>query len=932
MPGKKPSRPSLSGKNTENSGRPPARPAKGVDPAGYYLAGPVQPARAGDSGGQIRTTLRSRKKAMAAMETAQEKAFFESILGEGGADALLKAVAKPTRRKVKTSDWPEAESPEEALAILRHWFTRQGWTPWPFQEEAWAAYLQGKSGLIHIPTGAGKTYGAYIAPLAELIAARPEADAGLQILFITPLRALTRDIELALKAPVEALELPVSVESRTGDTSSSARSRQRKTLPHVLITTPESLSLLLSDDNAREKFRSVKAVILDEWHEMLSSKRGIQVELALARLRHWNNQWREKQPGHPPLRAWALSATIANLHEAAESAAGVGAEPVIVSGQMERPLTIDTLLPENVDRFPWAGHLGARMLPQLVEALDITQSTLIFTNVRSHAERWFLDLLDARPEWAGQIALHHGSLDREEREFVERGLKEGFIKIVVCTSSLDLGVDFAPVERVFQIGSPKGVARLIQRAGRAAHRPGALCRITCVPTNALELVEIAAVRDAIARGEVEGREPLKKPYDVLAQHLVTCGLGGGFGADELYAEIRRSVAYRDLTREEFDWILDLVRGGGKTLKAYAEYHKLHYDNGRYEVKNNLVAQLHRFNIGTITSDSAIRVEFISSRKKLGTVEEHFISRLKKGDVFVFAGRTLEFVMLKDMVAYVRQAKTRNTNVPRWDGGKLPFSRSLGKAVRERLELSTREGKPDVPEIQAALPVLEAQGLISRIPTADSLLCEVFQSREGHHLFIFPFEGRYVHEGLAAVLALRLSRLHKTTFQVSVNDYGVEFVSQDPFPYEAVLTPALFSERDLVADILESMNISELARRQFREVARVAGLVYQNYPGTMKTARQLQASAGIIYDVFSRFDPENLFLQQSRREVLERQFEESRLAETLRRLQTVKLDIVHVSQPSPLAFPLMVERIGTHFRLSSESLAERVEKLKKQWMK
>ena len=904
----------------------------GVDPSDYYLAAPVSPARPGDSGGQIRSALRARKKALAEEEERREFEFFENILGDEAEDFIRKTVRKKSApKKAKPSLWPDIKEPSEALDLLRIWFQRKNWTPWQFQEDAWDAYAKGKSGLIHIPTGAGKTYGAYIGPLAELIANQPGIDDGLQILFITPLRALTRDIELALKLPVEELDLPVIVESRTGDTSSSARARQRKVLPHVLITTPESLCLLLSQDDARKRFSNLKAVILDEWHEMMSSKRGVQIELAMARLRHWNNRSREKNKKLPKLRTWALSATIANLQEAAETASGVGGKPVIVSGNMHRPMTIDTLIPENVESFPWAGHLGSRMLPQLIDAIDIEKSTLIFTNVRSHAERWFLEILDAKPEWAGLLAVHHGSLDREEREFVERGLKEGFIKIVICTSSLDLGVDFAPVERVFQVGSPKGIARLIQRAGRAAHRPGAPCHITCVPTNALELVEIASVRDAIAKGEVEGRDTLKKPYDVLAQHLVTVGLGGGFAADELFDEIRKAVSFKDLEREEFDWLVDLMCSGGKTLRAYDEYKKLQYENGKYEVKDSLVAQLHRFNVGTIVSDSSVSVEFISTRKRLGTVEESFVSRLKKGDVFAFAGRTLEFVMLKEMVVYVRASKSKNTNVPRWDGSKLPFSKSLGQAVRQRMQLAAEGLGDDVPEIHAAKPVLDAQRIISKLPSADGLLVEIFRSREGHHLYMYPFEGRLVHEGLAAVLALRMSRVHKTTFQVSVNDYGIEFVNQEPMPYEDFFTPEFFSDQNLVGDILDSINISEMGRRQFREIARVAGLVYQNYPGRMKTSRQIQTSSGILYDVFNRFDPENLFLKQSKREVLERQFEESRLADTLRRLQKVKYEVVHVTQPSPLAFPLLVERIGTHFRLSSESLAERVEKLKKQYL-
>lgn len=804
------------------------------------------------------------------------------------------------------------------LTLLRDWFVQQGYQPFPYQEEAWQQFRHGHSGLINVPTGAGKTYSAFLGPLSELI---EQPTDGLQILVITPLRALSRDMEKALSAPIDDLKLPFRVESRTGDASSALRARQKKQLPQILITTPESLNLLLSYEDAKEKFASVRAVILDEWHELLSSKRGIQVELAMARIRRFS----------PTVRTWALSATIANLEAAAQCAVGAYNPYVLVTGNVHRPITIDSIIPPEIETLPWAGHLGSSMLEPLLKELDINVSTLIFTNVRSHAERWYQQILEARPEWAGLMALHHGSLDRRAREFVEEGLKSGFIKLVICTSSLDLGVDFAPVERVFQIGSPKGIARMIQRAGRSSHRPGMPCRITCVPTQALELAEVVAVRHAIRDRHIEPRLSLDKPLDVLVQQLVTCALGGGFSPDKLYQEITQAFSYQHLTRQEFDWVLQLVRDGGKTLSAYPEYHKIELKQGHYVVPDKRLAQLHRFNVGTITSDASMTVAFLQG-KKLGTVEESFISKLQKGDVFTFAGRMVEFVMVREMTAFVRMAKTKSNIVPRWDGGRFPLSASLAEGLRQTLERNI-DHRDREPEIRALKPILDTQKRESIIPKAHELLAELLRTRQGYHLYLYPFEGRLVHEGLAALIGYRMSRDRKLTFQMTVNDYGIEFLSQDDFPYADLLTPDLFSVDKLTLDLIGSMNMSELARRQFRDIARIAGLVYQNYPGAHKSSRQLQTSSSVLYDVFQKFDPENLLLSQARKEVLDRQFEQGRLAETLVRLEKSDLQLVRLKRPSPLAFPLMAERVGSQMiKVTNESLAERIAKMQQQWMK
>jgi len=867
--------------------------------------------------------------------------------------------------KPKGARTPRGARPRNAAALpaavrpgleaVREWLTARGWAAFAFQEEAWSAFARGESGLINVPTGAGKTYAAYLGPLAELVdetAAKGAAPQGLRVLLITPLRAVSRDTEAALRDPVVWLTerglLPragckpaVRVESRTGDTSASVRQRQREQLPQVLITTPESLSLMLAQAAAGSRLAGLRAVIVDEWHELMSSKRGTQTELALARLRRMA----------PGLRVWGLSATLANLDEAARAVVGVPladsalatsrpsrsvsrSAPTIIRARIDRPISIQTVIPADPSTLPWAGHMGLRMLPDLLGHLDPACPTLIFTNTRAQAEIWYQAILYTRPEWAGVLGLHHGSIDRKERERVEAGLKAGTTRLVVCTSSLDLGVDFAPVERVVQIGSPKGVARLLQRAGRSGHRPGASSRILCVPTHGLELIEIAAVRRAISAGEIEPRPSPSKPLDVLAQHLVTCAMGGGFDADELFEEIRTAWSYRDLTREEFDWALALVREGGGTLRAYPQYNKVVLESGRYVVKNPRIAQLHKMNIGTITGEATVQLVFTSGRR-IGTIEEGFISRLRPGERFFFGGRTLEFVRMGDVEAFVRPARGRSNYTPRWSGTKLPISELLSDEVRRTLgreaqQNSGTEASPqdEEPELLAAGRLLAVQERVSAIPAENQCLVEIVNTRQGSHLFVFPFEGGLVHGGIAALIALRLSRLIPATFTLAANDYGFEVLAAGSFDFEKVLSPAVFTLENLASDVIESVNLGALAKRQFREIARVAGLVFQTYPGARKSGRQVQASSSLLFDVFTEFDPGNLLMEQARREVLDRHFERSRLARTLERLQQSELLIRRPAGPTPLSFPLILERESG--KLSSQSLADRVDRMKLAW--
>ncbi len=804
-------------------------------------------------------------------------------------------------------------SQDSRLLPVLTWFAQQKWQPLPFQQATWAAFLAGRSGLIQVPTGSGKTYAAVMGPIASLLD-RPGK--GLQLLYLTPLRALSRDIEQAIRAPLEAMGWPLRVESRTGDTSSARKSRQLKNMPEILITTPESLALMLSYKGSTELFRSLRSVILDEWHELLSSKRGTQTELNLSRLRSIC----------PQLQTWAISATLGNPQEAAQTAVGLGTEPVLIQADFQRQTVIKSILPLSVDSFPWAGHLGLHLLEQLVQALDITTSTLIFTNTRSQAERWYQALRFALPDHQTEIALHHSSIAVQEREAIEAGLKTGVIKWVVCTSSLDLGVDFQPVERVVQIGSAKNSARLLQRAGRSAHVPGGISEILFLPTHALELLEISALRQGVARGTVESRRPCLQPYDVLIQHLVTLACGDGFDPALTLAEIRQTVAYQHLTTAEFNQMLQFLEQGGRSLQAYPRYHKIRLVDGRYQVSDAAITRFHRLGIGTITSNQLVKLQY-TNRKEIGTVEESFIARLKKGDVFFFAGRQLEFFLLKDMVAYVKATTQRSTVTPTWGGGNLAISDILSRHLRQELT-GVQQGGDSNQETACLQPLLTTQMRLSHLPGERELLIELCKTREGQHLYVFPFEGRFVHEGLGFLWAYRFAQQKRATLTISVNDYGFEILAPKGYPFQELFSPAFFATSQIEADLKASLNLSELTGRKFRAIAQIAGLVFKGYPSAKKTSSQLQVSASLIYDVFTKYEPDHLLLRQAEREVLTEQLESHRLVATLERLSQWQLIWKVLPRPSPLAFPLLVERLSS--RLSNESLLERIERLKAQW--
>jgi ATP-dependent Lhr-like helicase len=834
--------------------------------------------------------------------------------------------------------------PTVAASAAAGWMAARDWQPFGFQQEVWRAMGEGRSGLLHATTGAGKTYavwlgalqhlalaGAPVVPTAEASArtalrTRRAAAPPLTVLWITPMRALAADTLRALVSPLPDLAPDWTSGLRTGDTASGERAAQDRRLPTLLVTTPESVSLLLARADAQERLRHVQLVVVDEWHELVGNKRGVQAQLALARLSGWN----------PALQVWGMSATLGNLREALDTLlprsapeAPTAPPAVLVQGRIDKALQVDVMLPPKVDRFAWAGHMGLALLPQVVQSIAACASTLVFTNTRSQAERWYQALLEARPDWAGTLALHHGSMGQEVRAWVEAGLKTGQLKAVVCTSSLDLGVDFLPVEQVLQIGSAKGVGRLVQRAGRSGHAPGRTSSITLVPTHSLELVEAAAARHALAQGRIEDRHTPRAPLDVLVQHLVTVALGGGFLPEALLAEVRRAPAYATLADNDWQWALQFVRQGGASLASYPDFHRVVPDEaGVWRVPDARLARRHRSNIGTIVSDASMQVQFVSGGR-LGSVEESFIARLRKGDVFLFAGRLLELVRTQQMTAYVRVAPRGSAALPRWNGGRMPLSNTLADAMLEMLEQAER-GVYASPEMQCARPLLAVQEAWSALPTPGRLVAETLHTREGWHLYLYPLAGRLVHLGLAGLLAWRASQQVPNTFSIAVNDYGLELLSAKPIDW-ATLLPRILGEgtpttigSGLEEEVLASLNATEMARRRFREIARIAGLIFQSHPGEQRSSRQLQASSSLYYDVFAQYDPDNLLLAQARAELLANELDMERLARTLRGMQAQTLSIHALTRPTPFALPLMVERFRE--RLSTETLADRLARM------
>ncbi len=820
-------------------------------------------------------------------------------------------------------------------SIIKSWLESEGKFPFSFQQETWEHIHNGQSGLVNAPTGCGKTFSVFLAAAIDFINQYPEnwdskKNNGLQLLWITPLRALAKDIGRAMEEVVDKLGLPWKTGIRNGDTDTAERQRQKRQMPEVLIITPESLHLLLAQKSNAEIFKTVRIIAVDEWHELLGSKRGVQVELAVARI--VNSQCLTDglagSLSNSKPRVWGISATIGNLEEAKEVLlSSLREEGVIVKASIQKQIEVESIFPDEIEKYPWAGHLGIKLLPKILPILEKSKTTLIFINTRGMSETWYQSLLNAAPELAGVIALHHGSVDMELRTWVEENLHTGKLKAVVCTASLDLGVDFRPVETVIQVGSPKGVARFLQRAGRSGHSPDAVSKIYFLPTHSLELLEAAALKSAIAENIIESRPPQLLCFDVLIQYLHTLSIADGFDPDKIFREICSTYCYKDISRDEWEQLLYFIREGGDALQQYDDYRKIEIENGLYKINSRKIAMRHRLHIGTIVSDSMMKVKFISGGY-VGVIEEYFISRLEPGDVFTLAGRNLEYVMIKDMTALVRKSNAKKSKVPSWTGGRMPLSANLGKKLRETLNLASGPQHETLPvEIKKLQPLFELQQQLSHVPRANELLIEQIETDDGFHLFVYPFEGRLVHEAMAAILAFRISRIRPITFSFAMNDYGFELLSDQPIPVDDSNVYDLFSTENLSDDIRRSVNSTEMARRKFRDVAVIGGLIFQGMPGEKKKARHLQASASLLFNVFSEYEPGNLLLRQSYHEVMEQQMEEARLRDMLDRIQHSKIILQFPDRLTPFCFPIKVDSMRED--LSSERLEDRVRRMQQQ---
>ncbi|MEL6811357.1 MAG: ligase-associated DNA damage response DEXH box helicase [Bacteroidota bacterium] len=815
---------------------------------------------------------------------------------------------------------------KELEAIARDWFYEQGWKPFPFQRKVWTAFLQGKNGLLNAPTGSGKTYALWV-PIVLFHLQKLKKDnkkKGLKAIWITPLRALSVEIKQSAERFLKDLDLPFTVGIRTGDTSQKERAAQKRSMPDLLITTPESLQLLLASKNYQNTCKDLSAIVVDEWHELLGSKRGVQMELALSRLKAIT----------PGMRIWGISATIGNLDQAREVLLGKGSRAyhnsVLVKANLRKKITVRSIIPKTMDTFPWRGHLGLHLLEEVVSIIRKSKTTLLFTNTRAQCEIWFQKLLSAHPEFAGEIAMHHGSINKETRIWVEQAIRNESLKAVVCTSSLDLGVDFAPVETIIQIGGPKGVARFLQRAGRSGHRPGEESVIYFLPTHAIELVEAAALKKAVKHQVIEDRIPYINSFDVLVQYLTTLAVSDGFYPDEIFPEVVSTFCYQSMTREQYQWILNFLTRGSQSLQAYDEYKKVEIeDDGLFKVHSRAVAMRHRLQIGTIVSDAVLSVKYVKGGY-LGSIEEWFVSKLKPGDVFTFAGRNLELFRIKQMQVLVKKSRQRTAKVPSWMGGRMSFSSEMSDLLREQLyEADHPEGRPSA-EMKALSAIFERQRRESIVPGKDEFLMESFKTREGYHLLFYPFEGRFVHEALGSLLAYRLSLLSPISFSIAFNDYGFELLSDQEVDVERLLDNDLFSTDYLKSDLEKSLNASEMARRKFRDIAVISGMVFTGYPNKLIKSKHLQSSSQLLFEVFKDYEPDNLLFQQSFIETFQHQLEEGRLQLALERIQQQQIIWRPCNKPTPFSFPIITDRLRA--KLSSEKLADRIKRMTAQYDK
>ncbi|MFI8380049.1 ligase-associated DNA damage response DEXH box helicase [Leeuwenhoekiella sp. NPDC079379] len=807
--------------------------------------------------------------------------------------------------------------------LAKSWFKSQGWKPFPFQEESWDAFLAGKNGLLNAPTGSGKTYALWAGFVLDYIKNNPDYKTkhkpGLKAIWITPLRALSVEIAQAAQRFSDGLETQLTIGIRTGDTPQAERAKQKRKMPDLLITTPESLQLLLTSKGYDKVFKDCTAIIIDEWHELLGSKRGVQVELGLSRLKTIA----------PKLRVWGISATIGNLNQAREVLLGTDSEAfdnsVLIKANLGKSYKVESIIPETMEKFPWRGHMGLHLVEEVVPIINNSKTTLLFTNTRAQCELWFQKLMHKHPEYAGELAMHHGSINKETRLWVEQAIRNESLKAVICTSSLDLGVDFAPVESIIQIGGPKGVARFLQRAGRSGHQPGKQSVIYFLPTHAIELIEASALGKAAINQVVEDRIPYLLSFDVLIQYLTTLAVSDGFYPADIWKEIKQTFCFQAMTEDQWRWILNFITKGSQSLQAYDEYKKIEIeDDGKFKVNSKAVAMRHRLQIGTIVSDAVLQVKYLKGGF-IGSVEEWFISKLSPGDVFTFAGKNLELYRIKGMQVLVKKAKTKKqARVVSWMGGRLTLSAQMSELLREELYSANLPFEQQTRELQALKEIFERQRLESIVPTNDEFLIETFKSREGYHHIFYPFEGRFVHEALGSLLAYRISLLSPITFSIAFNDYGFEILSDQKIDMQQVLDNDLFTSEFLFDDLQKSLNSTEMARRKFRDIAVISGMVFTGFPGKIVKNKHLQSNSQLLFEVFRDYEPKNLLFQQAYRETFEHQLEEGRLRIALERIEKQEIIVKECQKATPFSFPIITDRLRE--KLSSEKLEDRIKNM------
>jgi len=790
------------------------------------------------------------------------------------------------------------------------WFAARGWRPRAHQLALLDTVTSGRDTLLIAPTGGGKTLAGFLPSLIDLAARPPKHKPAtrLHTLYVSPLKALATDIARNLAAPVAEMGLPITLETRTGDTPQSRRARQRLLPPDILLTTPEQIALMLSHKSAEELFGGLKCVILDELHALATSKRGDLLALDLARLRTLS----------PELTAIGLSATVARPFELAAflvphkvQAATRLAEIVTADGSAKADITI---LKSNAD-LPWAGHSARYALPEIYEAIKAHKMSLMFVNTRSQAEMLFHELWRYNDDNL-PIALHHGSLDVGQRRKVEAAMVAGKLRAVVCTSTLDLGIDWGDVDLVVNVGAPKGASRLSQRIGRANHRLDEPSKALLVPANRFEVMECQAALEAAEEGAQDTPPSRPGALDVLAQHILGVACAEPFDSDRLYREVVSAAPYQGLTREGFDQVLAFVATGGYALSSYDRYAKLkRTKEGAYRVAHPRIAQQYRLNVGTIVEAPMLRVRLarmkglgsgmVAGGRVLGEVEEYFIEQLSPGDTFVFAGEVLRFEGLREMDAIVTRAHATDPKVPAYEGGKFPLSTYLADRVRHML--AARDAWAKLPN--QVSDWLRIQADFSVVPSADEMLIETFPRGQRHYLVCYPFEGRLAHQSLGMLLTRRLERLHAAPLGFVANEYalavwGLNDMSQ--MIREGRLDLVQLFDEDMLGDDLDAwLAESNLMKRSFRVCAIISGLIERRHPGQEKTGRQMTVSSDLIYDVLRQHEPDHILLKAAFADAATGLIDLGRLGQFLKRIGG-RIRHSALSHVSPLAVPVMLE--------------------------